>query len=526
MNDFLTIAVIFTTASIVLATTIHVPSEHRLHKERKYLLLLILMGILFRAVLYFSKRSFWLDESLLVLDLMPEEFTSLLSPLKYSQAAPPLFLLTETSLASVLGMSEYAWRLLPFIFGIAGIFLFVKLSKRTLDCKLILPSVFLYCFSYRLIYYSQEVKPYGIDAFFTILLLYSTLRFNPQKATGLKWSFLALLFVLAVWSSFPAYFLLFASSCYILSELIRAQNRRGYGWFVYFICIQIISFLLLYTLFMSEPLHDEKISSYWFGEQTNRLSVIYSIRYFFTIILNVFSYHWYHPVMGYPALTLFCIGLITLGRTRGKGIVLLFTVPFLIAVFTSMICLYPLRDRLTVFLAPILFIPVAAGLNSLIESNRKLFVQGLFPAVLVLTFILPAISSTRRTVQKVVYPDFHSRPLFEEVNERIGYCDDIIIESRLRYPLQIYYPELRKRSIVLGKGENSLGKLESLLSKPDETNKECQKWILITGWSESQVKALKALLQDYGIIEKSLERRGKSSELSVYAFLFSRENPH
>jgi hypothetical protein len=53
---------------------------------------LLLAGIGFRLIQFFTARSLWLDESMLGLNIASRSLGELLRPLDYNQVAPPLFL--------------------------------------------------------------------------------------------------------------------------------------------------------------------------------------------------------------------------------------------------------------------------------------------------------------------------------------------------------------------------------------------------------------------------------------------------
>lgn len=139
--------------------------------ERATLACLFLAGFLLRLRQYLTGRSLWADEAMLALNIVNRNFGGLLRPLDYDQGAPVGFLLVEKSSNLLLGRSEYALRLFPFIMGVLSIWLFYLLLKRLTTGAGLLTALALFVFNPRLIYYSSEVKQYIVDVTVTLVLL-------------------------------------------------------------------------------------------------------------------------------------------------------------------------------------------------------------------------------------------------------------------------------------------------------------------------------------------------------------------
>ena len=168
------------------------PPARDLEKAGCWLMLTaIALGIVCRIAQYAANRSYWTDEASLVLNIRNLTAGQLLGPLRYSQAAPPLFLLIERGLFRIAGGGEMSLRIFPVVGGIAGLVLFAVLARRVLrvDSSDTVPStgsgpalslskgpwdavaVFLYATADRLIFHNTEVKPYGTDVLVCVLFL-------------------------------------------------------------------------------------------------------------------------------------------------------------------------------------------------------------------------------------------------------------------------------------------------------------------------------------------------------------------
>src|SRR5215468_10015329 len=93
--------------------------------QARIMLFLVLLGIALRAWAYFRDTSLYLDEILLSRNILDLPMRVLLTkPLGLDQVAPRGFLLFERLSVAIFGPNEMALRLVPFLCGIASLFLF------------------------------------------------------------------------------------------------------------------------------------------------------------------------------------------------------------------------------------------------------------------------------------------------------------------------------------------------------------------------------------------------------------------
>src|SRR5690242_2727085 len=83
--------------------------------RRRLLFLLVAAGISIRAIHFFRDPSVWHDEAALVLNVLQKGYGELLGPLRFAEAAPPLFLWIERAVSLSLGDTSLALRFVPFI---------------------------------------------------------------------------------------------------------------------------------------------------------------------------------------------------------------------------------------------------------------------------------------------------------------------------------------------------------------------------------------------------------------------------
>ena len=145
---------------------------------------LVLLGVALRLWAYAANPSFWLDEILLSRNILELPLGTLLTqPLQLDQVAPRGFLLAEKVAVLLLGETEFALRLFPFLCGIAGVFLFRRLAERALDGLAAPFAVALFAIGIPFIKYGAEVKQYEIDATVAILLVLLALDLYQREAS-------------------------------------------------------------------------------------------------------------------------------------------------------------------------------------------------------------------------------------------------------------------------------------------------------------------------------------------------------
>lgn len=144
--------------------------------------LLILMGIVFRTVQYSRAVSLWHDELALALNFQERSLSEFLTqPLDYKQVAATGFIAVVKLASNIFGLNEYGFRFIPWLFGVASIFLFWRVAKRFISGPVILSGLGLFVVSPALIWYGASAKPYGCDIAVTLLLVLLALRYLEHE---------------------------------------------------------------------------------------------------------------------------------------------------------------------------------------------------------------------------------------------------------------------------------------------------------------------------------------------------------
>ena len=144
---------------------------------------IMVLGVAFRLRALLEQRSIWLDESFIAVNLRDRGLFGLLSiPLEYGQSAPPGFLTMMWFSYTIFGASEIALRLTPFLFGVLTVVV-AKAATTKLFASSVARITFLgiVSFSPVLVYYSQELKQYSIDAFATVVAIWMLANWSGQR---------------------------------------------------------------------------------------------------------------------------------------------------------------------------------------------------------------------------------------------------------------------------------------------------------------------------------------------------------
>ena len=149
--------------------------------EEKYLIAVLIFGIVVRGRQYLTNRSFWLDEAFLANNFKSRDYLQLLEPLDYSQVAPIGFLWVEELMSNLLGLNEFALRLIPFIASIAAIYLLYDLSRILLSKVWGFLIAFAFTLPITITYFASELKQYMTDLTIALLLFWIFYAFIDKK---------------------------------------------------------------------------------------------------------------------------------------------------------------------------------------------------------------------------------------------------------------------------------------------------------------------------------------------------------
>lgn len=345
---------------------------------------------------YVENFSLWQDEAYLALNIVQRDVIELLTPLSYNQAAPLGFLIVTEILTQLLGTGEYALRLFPLIYGLLTIALFVQLS-RSFSPLVLLFGIALLATSPLHLRYTAEFKQYIGDGFWALWILYLSQQW--LSATHKSSRLLVTLLVvgmIAVWFSHPSIFVLASAGIILLFHAHRQRDWKQVPRLILMGTLWLTSFSIVYLTTYRRVTSSSELSTfmnaYWESAfiTPDITSVLIKLFEVFVWIVGMFQ----------PVLLIIVIYGLVLGIVKARNLLVsLVMLPMIFMFIASLLELYPIANRMVLFLMPSLMLLVAMGWSHMIEqiSRRHLRVATGLTILLLLLILsrvqLPFISS-------------------------------------------------------------------------------------------------------------------------------------
>ena len=140
-------------------------------REGRCALGLVVLGLLWRTLRFASNFPFSIDEASARLHFLQRGVTGLLLPLGYAQVVPVGFLISELGVERILGGSETALRLLPWLQGVLAVLLFWRLARITLRARSAMLAVGIFGSAYYVVRHGAEAKPYAGDLLIALVFI-------------------------------------------------------------------------------------------------------------------------------------------------------------------------------------------------------------------------------------------------------------------------------------------------------------------------------------------------------------------
>jgi len=394
------------------------------------IILILAFGIFLRLKTYFYCKSFWYDEAALALNILDKSFLELLKPLDYVQCAPYLFLVISKAAISLFGSSEYTFRFLPLVFGIASIFAFYILSKKVLDKKWsILAANYLFCVNFHLIYYSSEFKQYSLEVLITILTILYLAHLDIKALNFKKSVILGILFFVSFLLSMPSGIILGAFILYLIYKDEKLSALKT----ALAICMPFIILFIPYYLAYLLPSKIIMINEYW--QDTD---IYINIKTLYFIIKHYFHFVFYPNYNPLIPITLLCCGAFLFFKRKRKTELLMLLILFT-AFITSILKIYPIYDRMASYLMPLLILIIIKPVDCITfkESKKKLVFSILIIFITLLFFRMNTFKYILRFYDEDVFYKGSARELLCSVKNISK--DNIFIAPKWAVPAYEYY---------------------------------------------------------------------------------------
>ena len=406
-------------------------------RENIFTALILLAGFLLRLRQYLTGRSLWLDEAMLALNIVNRNFGDLFQPLDYDQGAPIGFMLVEKTFSLIFGRNEFSLRLFPFLIGLASLWLFYLLLKRSTSGAGFWVALTLFAFNPRLIYYSSEVKQYILDVAVTIGLLLVTMPLF-QQASRKAFAILTFAGLLALWFSHPALFVLAGIGLALFISYFQQRDFLNLRFTIGMGILWLVNLAFLYSLTLSDLRNNSYMHAYWQGAFAPM-----PLRSDWSWYLTAFQKN-----MDAQFGISYAIGLIFILMLAGWGVLFTqkraFAITLAGIVFFTLLAsslgLYPVLERMGLFLVPIGVLLMGKSLEIPAQRLRTYPIASTI-FVLALSGIV-LYSPFTRVLEQFITPKYfeHIRPTMEFLQASWKEDDSIYVSNGAAPAFEYYAP--------------------------------------------------------------------------------------
>ena len=196
---------------------------------------LLLLGLVWRVLLYVLGFPIWGDEAFVAVDFVVRGYREMVQPSLYGQIVPVVFMWAELAVSRALGFSEWALHWLPTLAGIAALLLFWRFAQQVLPRRPAFLAVGIFAASYYIVRHGAEVKPYITDLLVSLGLTMLAWAVHQRPNSVRHWIALILFGGTAVWCSYPAAFVGGSVGLLLTWLLWRGRFRAGVlaGWLAF-----------------------------------------------------------------------------------------------------------------------------------------------------------------------------------------------------------------------------------------------------------------------------------------------------
>jgi hypothetical protein len=467
--------------------------------------LLLALGAILRLRQYLTGRSLWADEAMLALNIVERDLAGMFQPLAYDQGAPIGFLLVEKLFNITLGKHEFALRLFPLLVGLLSLWLFYLLLKRFTHGMSALVPLALFAFNPRLIYYSSEVKQYVLDVAVTIILLLSAAPVFSASPRKKDYAWLTVAGVVALWFSHPALFVLAGIGIALVLIAIRRRDHSSLWLAARIGVVWLLTIVFLYLLILKDLSQNAYMREYWQGgflplppwsdpgwfvkALNENIGIQFGIPYAVFLVFFLMLVGWLVSWRGAApggrvessgARIVSGPGATTWQSPDHENFALTFAGIFLVTHVASAFRLYPVFERMILFLVPIGLLLIGIAFEAIETRLQKYRLPG-FLAVLLAGYLFygPLLTSTENFLAPKYFE--HIRPTMETLRESWKEGDALYVSNGALPAFRFYAPFYGLETIPYEFGERDDYKNPPLLlSRFEPLKGQPRVWILLS----------------------------------------------
>lgn len=382
---------------------------------------IFVLAFLLRLKAYLSFSPFWLDECSLSLSILNRGLLGYFAPLEHTQSAPPFFMFDTKLLTLFFGEKELVMRFIPFLCSLLSIGVFYLFTKKFfIKNHTLIAANLLFALNYRLIYFAQEFKQYSSDVLLVLLVLLFFQKIDLESLTAKKQLLLGVLMFLVLLYSLPVAF--------VLGAFIIYNIKKCKIWMFLAPIVALGIPYYVFSLLPSKKLMLDTYASLWAGGflSLNPLSLLSVLRenllYFF--LPNTFV------LLGIILLTLGIV--VTLKEKSKLNTLLLLTLGC--ALLASFLHLYPIKERVALYLLPLFLTLMLKPLDSVSLKKRAL---GVFIVFLTFVYFLN-LSYVPKLFQKETFVKTGAKGVMELLKD--GYSQgDVVVVNDASSSIYAYY---------------------------------------------------------------------------------------
>jgi hypothetical protein len=332
--------------------------------------LVVAAGALVRITQYLAAPSLWLDELATARNVLDRGVSELLfSPLDYFQVAPAGFLALEKLTASLLGDSELALRLVPVSAGIAALVAARSLAARVLSGSAAFAALTFLAFSPPVVWLSCVVKHISFDLLGSSAVAALALSYLERPSDRKRWVLLAVSGAAAAFVSTASVLVIGGVGLAVALALLRASarpSRRGVFALgvVWGVAASAALALALHNLSPETSRH--QLASWQAGFPTIPPLAASDWLWPWERLRSCFEALAVAPgaATALAALALLGAGRLVLHQRAAASVLL---GPIALALAAAAFHLYPIAERLSLYLTPSLLVLTAAGAEQLVD---------------------------------------------------------------------------------------------------------------------------------------------------------------
>lgn len=276
---------------------------------------------------------------------------------------PLLYLTSQRCIVLAFGHSEFVLRLLPSLFGIGTLVLLYLASRKTFAPDLALYVTALASFSPPLIDFSRFFRQYTCEAFFATALFFTGMAMLGHGER--RWAFPAyvILSTLAVGFSYCTVFILvginaaFLANKFMYGEMPPLKKLVCAGLYLFAL------WFLMYKLYLSRNLLPDTLAC-WERDFANTQSLGGFGQWFWAKLTRTGVYFFPVPSSAWIVLPAVLLSGVTIWRPKENGYLNTCFLATLLSTFSaSLLHLYPIGNRLMLFLCPLCYLVLAKGVS-------------------------------------------------------------------------------------------------------------------------------------------------------------------